>query len=386
MKISIYALHLGFGGVEKYVITLANMLADAHDVEIISTYKMQDKPAFYVRPEVKIQYLIEELKPNREELRSALKKKNPLLIIREGWRSLKVLYLKRHRNIVSLKHCQSDVIISTRIFHNTLIGKYARPDIVKITGEHNHHNNDQKYIDSVISSCRGFDYFIPISKELCEYYCKEMKNIGVETMYIRFCIDENPNKKKPAFEEKNLISVGRFSHEKGMIDLVNLFRRLHSEDRSIQLNIVGDGEEYRAVTDLISKDNLQDCVVLHGFRDKQYIYRLMQDMSLYIMTSYTESFGIVLLEAMSCGIPCIAYSSAQGAHEIIKNGYNGWLIDNRDEEKMMKKVLEVLSDPQQLRELSENAFATAEEFSYDNTKRAWLALMENISRKRENIR
>ena len=61
MKISIYALHLGFGGVEKYVITLANMLADAHDVEIISTYKMQDKPAFYVRPEVKIQYLIEEL-------------------------------------------------------------------------------------------------------------------------------------------------------------------------------------------------------------------------------------------------------------------------------------------------------------------------------------
>ena len=112
----------------------------------------------------------------------------------------------------------------------------------------------------------------------------------------------------------------------------------------------------------------------------------MQDMSLYIMTSYTESFGIVLLEAMSCGIPCIAYSSAQGAHEIIKNGYNGWLIDNRDEEKMMKKVLEVLSDPQRLRELSENAFATAEEFSYDNTKRAWLALMENISRKRENIR
>ena len=103
MKISIYALHLGFGGVEKYVTTLANMLADVHDVEIISTYKMQDKPAFYVKPEVEIRYLIEELKPNRKELHSALKKKNPLLIIREGWRSLKVLYLKRHRNIVSLK-------------------------------------------------------------------------------------------------------------------------------------------------------------------------------------------------------------------------------------------------------------------------------------------
>lgn len=386
MKISIYALHLGFGGVEKYVITLANMLADVHDVEIVSTYKMQDKPGFYVRPEVKIHYLIEDLKPNREELRSALAKKNPLLLIKEGWRSLRVLYLKRHRNIVSLKQCRSDVVISTRIFHNSLIGKYVRPDIVKITGEHNHHNNDKKYIASVISSCKGFDYFIPISKELCEYYRDEMKNIGVETKYIRFCIDENPDKKRPAFAGKNLISVGRFSHEKGMIDLVNLFKRLHLEDSSISLNIVGDGEEYWTVSDLIRKDNLQDCVVLHGFRDKQYIYRLMQDMSLYVMTSYTESFGIVLLEAMSCGIPCIAYSSAQGAHEIIENGYNGWLIENRDEEKMMEKVLEVLSDPQQLRELSENAFATAEEFSYDNTKRAWLALMDNISQKRENIR
>ena len=272
MKISIYALHLGFGGVEKYVITLANMLADVHEVEIVSTYKMQDKPAFYVRPEVKIHYLIEDLKPNREELRSALAKKNPLLLIKEGWRSLKVLYLKRHRNIVSLRQCRSDVVISTRIFHNSLIGKYARPDIVKITGEHNHHNNDKKYIASVISSCKGFDYFIPISKELCEYYRNEMKNIGVETKYIRFCIDENPDKKRPVFAGKNLISVGRFSHEKGMIDLVNLFKRLHLEDSSICLNIVGDGEEYRTVSDLIRKDNLQDCVVLHGFRDKQYIY------------------------------------------------------------------------------------------------------------------
>ena len=299
MKISIYALHLGFGGVEKYVITLANMLADAHDVEIISTYKMQDKPAFYVKPEVKIRYLIEGLKPNREEMRSALKKKNPLLILKEGWRSLKILCLKRHRNIVSLKHCRSDVIISTRIFHNLLIGKYACPDIVKITGEHNHHNNDPKYIASVISSCEGFDYFIPISKELCEYYCKDMKNIGVETKYIRFCIDENPDKKKPVFAGKNLISVGRFSHEKGMIDLISLFRRLHAEDSSMLLNIVGDGEEYPVVSDLIRTYNLQDSIVLHGFRDKQYIYRLMQDMSLYVMTSYTESFGIVLLEAMS---------------------------------------------------------------------------------------
>lgn len=384
MKVSIYALHLGYGGVEKYVITLANMLADCHEVEIISTYKMQEETAFFVRPEVRIKYLIEELKPNREEFSKALKSKNPLSIIRQGWRSLKILYWKRHRNIVSLKNCHSDVIISTRVFHNHLIGKYVSDDIVKITGEHNYHNNDQKYIVSVLKSCRGFDYFIPISRELCDFYREPMKEIGVQTKYIRFCIDENPDSQAPEFKEKNLISVGRFSHEKGMVDLVRLFGRIHERDKSICLNIVGAGEEFETVSALVEEKGLKDSVILHGQQDKQYIYTLMHDMSLYVMTSYTESFGIVLLEAMSCGIPCIAYSSAQGAHEIIKNGCNGWLIDNRDEEKMTEKILELLADPEKLRDLSKNAYVTAEEFNYDNTKQAWLTLMEMIENEKEN--
>ena len=384
MKVSIYALHLGYGGVEKYVITLANMLADCHEVEIVSTYKMVEKPAFYVRPEVKVSYLIEELKPNREELSTALKSKNLLSIIRQGWRSLKILYWKRHRNIVSLKNCHSEVVISTRVFHNHLIGKYASDDIVKITGEHNHHNNDQKYIVSVLKSCRGFDYFIPISRELCDFYRDPMKKIGVQTKYIRFCIDENPDSQMPEFKEKNLISVGRFSHEKGMIDLVRLFARIHKKDRSIRLNIIGTGDEFETVSALVGENGLEDSVILHGQQDKQYIYTMMRDMSLYVMTSYTESFGIVLLEAMSCGIPCLAYSSAQGAHEIIRDSYNGWLIDNRDEEKMTEKILELLSDPEKLRELSKNAYATAKEFSYDNTKQAWLMLMETIENEKEN--
>lgn len=386
MKISIYALHLGFGGVEKYVITLANMLAEVHDVEIVSTYKMQEEPAFPVRPEVKILYLIEDLKPNREDLRLAIKNRNPVLLIRAMGRSLRILYLKRHRNVLSLKNCQSDVVISTRIFHNRLIGKYAGKNIVKITGEHNHHNNNRKYIESVVRSCQGFDYFIPISRELAEFYRKPMNSIGVQTKYIRFCIDSNPEKKTPVLKGGNLISVGRFSHEKGMMDLIRLFIRLNKKDPALKLNIIGDGEEYEEISRLIKENELTDRVILHGFRDKKYIYTLMADMSLYIMTSYTESFGIVLLEAMSCGIPCMAYSSAQGAHEIIKNGYNGWLIENRDESAMAEKILKLLADPEKLREMSENAFATAEEFSYDNTKQEWLDLMESIAHKRENKR
>ena len=65
MKITIMALHLGFGGIEKYVITIANMLSEKHDVEIISTYKMNEKPSFPLSDKVKVTYLIKNMVPNK---------------------------------------------------------------------------------------------------------------------------------------------------------------------------------------------------------------------------------------------------------------------------------------------------------------------------------
>ena len=56
------------------------------------------------------------------------------------------------------------------------------------------------------------------------------------------------------------------------------------------------------------------------------------------MTSYSESFGLVLLEAASFGLPLIAFDSAEGAKEIIQNGQNGYLIQNRNKEDMSNKI------------------------------------------------
>ena len=383
MKISIYALHLGVGGVEKYVSTLANMLAEEHEVEIVSTYKIQEKPAFHLQPEITVSYLLPDLKPNKKELKLSVKSKMPFRILKEVWIALKVLVLKYCTNKNSIKKCDSDVIISTRVFHNKLIGKYAKKSIVKITGEHNHHNNNEKYIRSVIGSCKNFDYFIPISKELYEFYFEAMKEQKVQPLYIRFCIDDNPDKVIPSFENDTLISVGRLSREKGVYDLIDVFEKLHLKNKKAVLHIVGDGEEYEQVLKEIRNKNLEQSVILHGFQDKDYIYKLFPEMSLYIMTSFTESFGIVLLEAMSCGIPCLAYSSAQGAHEIIENGKNGFLIENRDSKKMQEKICELLQNKDELRRMSDNAFDTAELFCYSNTKKAWLELMRKIANEKE---
>ena len=219
-KITIFALHLGFGGVEKYLSSLCKMLEDNYEIEIISTYKVLDKPAFPFSNKIKITYLIND-KPNKEELKMAIREKKIINIFKEGFKSLKILYLKRSRNIKAIRNTYSDYIITTRTFHSRLVGYYAYYNIIKIATEHNFHNNDKKYITKVIDSIRDFDYFVVVSDSLRKFY--ENKIGKTKCVYIPNVIDELPDKISKLIS-KNIITIGRLSPEKGQKDLIDVFK------------------------------------------------------------------------------------------------------------------------------------------------------------------
>ena len=94
------------------------------------------------------------------------------------------------------------------------------------------------------------------------------------------------------------------------------------------------------------------------------------------MTSYTESFGIVLLEASSFGIPCIAFDSAKGATEIIDNNWDGYLIKNRDKKLMAKKICELISSINRRLVMGSNAYKKASDYSMDKIKKEWIKIIE----------
>lgn len=382
MKISIYALHLGFGGVEKYVATIANILSSEHEVEIISTYRTTQEPAFEINKSVKITYLLPHLLPNTEAFHTARKQKKFFKVLREGVYAVYVLYKRRQLNIKAIKQDKSDVLISTRIFHNRLISKYASRQSVKITGEHNHPHGNETYIKKVVASCANFNYFIPISKALCELYTPRFEN-AIEVKNIPFCIEDSGVEFYRIPERMNLINVGRLSSEKGIPDLIHVIDRLvHKENCAVTLQLIGSGDEETQIKKLIKDLHLEDYITMHGFQSKEYIYGLYKQASLYVMTSYTESFGIVLLEAMSCGVPCIAYDSAEGSREIITNGVDGFLIKNRDIEAMCQTIKDTLSQQGVLKELSTHAFEKAASYSYTRCKTAWLDLFRHIANSR----
>ena len=194
-------------------------------------------------------------------------------------------------------------------------------------------------------------------------------------IHIPNCIDKMPPKKS-SLKSKRLISVGRLSPEKGYLDLLRVYHILYKKYPNWHLDIIGDGVEKKLLEEYIRVHNMEKFVTLHGFQNKNYIDDWMQDSSIYLMTSHTESFGIVLIEAMSHGLPCIAMDSAEGAREIIHSGYNGYLIKNRNYDVMVKKIGDLIDHREERIKLGENARNSVMKYTSDAIGEEWFTLIE----------
>ena len=369
-KITIFALHLGFGGVEKYLSSLCKMLKENYDIEIISTYKVLDKPAFPFSEKVKITYLIDD-KPNKEEFKRAIENKNIISIFKEGIKSVKILYLKRSRNIKAIRNTYSDYIITTRTFHSRLVGYYAYNNIIKIATEHNFHNNDKKYITKVIDSIKDFDYFVVVSDNLRKFY--ENKIGKTKCIYIPNVIDNLPDKRSK-LTNKNIITIGRLSPEKGQKDLIDVFKIVNKELPKTKLFIVGDGPLKQELENYTKELKLTDKIIFTGFLGNKEKEKYILDSSIFILPSYTESFGLVLIEAMSYGLPCIAFDSSDGARELLKDDV-GILVKDRNKEKMAKEIIKELKNAKK-DNYSEKGYKYCQKYLIDNVKEAWFNILK----------
>lgn len=374
-KITILALHLGYGGIERALSMLANSLADTYDITIVSTYKLYDEIPFQLNEKIKVEYLIENMVPNRKEFYDSIKKLKLIETIKQGIKAYNILRQKKLKMIDYIKQCDSDIIISTRDIHNLWLGKYGKKDSIKIGWEHNHHNNNQKYIKKVTTSAKNLDYFVLVSKELAQFYKEKLKDTNCHCVYIPNAIDYIPEKKS-SLKNKNIISIGRLSKEKGYVDLIDVYNLVHEKFPDWTLSIIGDGTERSLIEDKIKKYGLEKNVILHGYQKRDYINEVLKKSSLYVMSSYTESFGIVLIEAYAFGIPAVSFTSAQGACEIISDNWDGYLVKNRDKEQMAKRMCELISNYNRRFIMGKNATKKAEEYAIDKIKNKWIEMME----------
>lgn len=373
-KIAILSLHLGYGGIEKCVVNLANILCDKYEVEIACTYKLYEKPAFDLDKRVKVNYLGCEA-PNKKELKAAIKHFKIFKIFKEGFKSIHILHQRRKTMVNFIKNSDAEVIISTRDIFNSWLGDYAKDGVLKIGWEHNHYHDNYKYARSVVGSAYYLDYFVLVSESLRNFYAEALRRSDCKCVYIPNMIDEIPDKVSKLIDKK-IVSIGRLSKEKAPLDLLKVFSILHTNYKDWKLEIIGDGVLKEEMEDFIRLHHLEDSIHLAGFQGKDYINKVLNKSSIYLMTSETESFGIVLLEAMSHGVPCIAFDSAEGAREIISSGDNGYLIKNRNYVAMVKKIEDLIKNPKERKRVGLAGRSSIEKYKGDVVCDMWVNLIE----------
>lgn len=374
-NIVVLALHLGTGGIENAISSLSNILCEKYNVKIISTYKVQEKPAFTLDKRIKIEYLIND-RPNKAEIIKAVKKLQLIRSIREIYKAIKILILKKYRMINAIKKLDADIVISTRDIHNEWLGKYGSKQIIKIAQEHNHHNNNKKYINKVVKSLKNIDYFMPTSKELADFYKEKLKNTKTKVEYIRNSISYYPQNIS-SLDSKNIISVGRLSPEKGYLDLIDVYIKIQEKYPDWKLRIVGDGSQREELEEKIKENKMEAYIELTGFKNKQELETIELDSSIYVMTSFTESFGLVLIEAESYGLPIVVFDSAQGAHEIVEEGLNGYFIKNRDKDEMVNKIIQLIESKELRKKIGNEGRKLSSKYKKEEVAQIWYNFIDS---------
>jgi colanic acid/amylovoran biosynthesis glycosyltransferase len=155
-----------------------------------------------------------------------------------------------------------------------------------------------------------------------------------------------------------LLSIARLVEKKGLEYGIRAVARVRSErpDRKIVYRIVGDGELAGDLTRLIDRLDLNDCVELLGSRPHREIPSLLRESHVFLLPSVRSAAGdeegtpVSLMEAMATGLPVVSTIHA-GIPELVEEGVSGFLVPERDEETLARRIIDLADHPQRWPEM-----------------------------------
>ena len=176
-------------------------------------------------------------------------------------------------------------------------------------------------------------------------------------------------------DQKVMIHVSNFRNVKRVQDVVETFSQARQQ-LDCKLLLVGDGPEMGRIIQQVRDLGLEDHVLFLGKRDSLAEFYNISDIK--ILLSEKEAFGLVLLEAMACGVPVIG-SNIGGMSEIIEPGVNGYLVELGDTKQAAEYAIEMMSDENKLEELRQGALKTvAERFHSSKILKHYEGLYERL--------
>ena len=217
---------------------------------------------------------------------------------------------------------------------------------------------------------RRFDKFVVLTEEDKGYW-GNLPNITVIPNANTFATPQTA-----ALENKKVIAVGRYTHQKGLERLIEAWHILSPEFPDWKLDIIGDGEERDKLQHLIRFYHLEEQITLAS--PTKSIDKVYLDASVLAMPSRYEGLPMVLLEAQAFGLPIVSFACKCGPKDIVADGETGFLVEENDIEGLARQLAKVMKDKNLRKQMGRKAKEVSLRYAEDAVMAKWTALFDSL--------
>jgi GalNAc-alpha-(1->4)-GalNAc-alpha-(1->3)-diNAcBac-PP-undecaprenol alpha-1,4-N-acetyl-D-galactosaminyltransferase len=180
-----------------------------------------------------------------------------------------------------------------------------------------------------------------------------------------------------------IIGMGRLEFTKGFDLLLRAFAKCAEHYPDWTLDIFGEGSEHDRLTALADNLGIADKVRLPG--TTKHPEEVLRKADVFVLSSRYEGFPMVLLEAMTCGLPVVSFDCRSGPREMIDDGVNGLLVPPNDVDALAEAMAALMGDEDERKRLGEWATAVAEKFSLARVTQMWRSVFDQAVSGRHNL-
>ncbi|WP_321332109.1 glycosyltransferase family 4 protein [uncultured Bacteroides sp.] len=367
---------VGAGGADRVIIEKANYFAKqfGYEVYLITTYQ-KNRPFFY-RPDDEVKYIDLNIDFPSQYNHSILKRGIIYFqLIREYKTKLsKILNDIKPDFTITTINRDIDVLHSINDGSKKIAEAHVSKDFARNLHQFSNRGMLYKLIGyflkkRVWKSIRKFDGLVVLTHEDAQRWQK-IKQATVIPNALPFYPEQSSNCK-----EKKIISVGRIAEQKGYDLLLEAWEIVIEKHPDWSIYIYGDGELQEELSNAIDHKKLDESFKIVA-PTKNIISKYLES-SFYVMSSRFEGFGMVLIEAMSCGLPCVSFNCPSGPSEIISDKEDGLLIENGNIEKLANGICFLIENEQTRIDWGQNARKNVKRFLPENVMLEWKRYFES---------
>lgn len=344
------------GGLERVLCLKANYLSENynHEVTIVTQNNGNDKPFYPIYSKVNL--LDIDLSGNRlqfvskylKEIKGIVESMNPdvIVIVDSIYKAFLVSLVAKNRRLIY--ECHNSIYVQQSPKNSKWISKFT-------------------IVFNRFGAKRMTD-FVALSKESLKEW--QLPN-GV--------IIPNPNWLKTTetanIDSKKILIIARHSYEKGLDRFFSIWKQIANKYPDWHVEIIGKEVENSEYKKEVFAMGISDSIIFT--QPTKQIEANYLEASIYAMTSRFEAFPMVLIEAMSCGVPVIAYDCPCGPRAIISNNENGFLIENGDQEQFVIKLEQLMKSNELRLEMGSKAKVSIQDYDIDTIMKKWNDLLTN---------